>query len=114
MEQKDTIIQKVYDLLKTTIPFLNTLPRSQKFTLGDKIQTHLSELLELLIRAYYAPPVQKREKLNQVNITLEILRHYFRLCFDLNYIPFKKYEGFAQQLNEIGRMVGGWIKSLER
>lgn len=36
--KKDIITQKVYDLLKFTILTLNKFPKSQKFTLGDRIQ----------------------------------------------------------------------------
>ena len=110
---KETIIQKVYDLLKHSIPVLNKFPRSQKFTLADRIQNSLSELLEEIIRAYYSPVSTKKEMLQQVNIRLEILRHYFRLCYDLGLYSSLKYKGFAERLDEIGRMTGGWLRSLK-
>ena len=113
MEQSEPILQKVYILLKDTIPVLNKFPRSQKFTLGDRIQNQLSDLLELYIRAYYQPAAEKRSILKQANISLEILRHYFRLGYDLGLYSSTKYRHFASRLNEIGRMTGGWIKSLK-
>jgi hypothetical protein len=48
-----------------------------------------------------------------VNIRLEILRHYFRLCYDLGLYNSLKYKDFAERLDEIGRMTGGWLKSLK-
>ncbi|MFM9951379.1 MAG: diversity-generating retroelement protein Avd [Saprospiraceae bacterium] len=109
----ETIIQKAYDLLKYTIPVLEKFPRNQKFTLADRIQDALSELLEELIRAYYAPMSIKKEKLQNINVRLEILRHYFRLCYDIGLYNSLKYKDFAERLDEIGRMTGGWLKSLK-
>lgn len=110
---KETIIQKAYDLLLQTIPVLNKFPRSQKFTLADRIQNGLTDLLEELLRAYYSPHDSKKALLQQVNIRLEILRHHFRLCYDLGLYSSLKYKDFAESLDEIGRMTGGWLKSLK-
>lgn len=109
---KETIIQKVYDLLKNTIPIVNKFPRNHKFMLGDKIQHQLTNLLENTITAYYAPRNEKKQLLKNINIQLEILRHYFRLCFDLGLYSSKKYYHFAEAINEIGKIIGGWLKSL--
>ena len=91
---------------------LNKLPRNQKFTLGDRIQNQLSDMLELYINAYYLPKAEKKAALDKANISLEITRHYFRLCYDLGLFNSIKYHDFAKKLNEIGKMTGGWIKSL--
>lgn len=111
---KETITQKVYDLLKNTIPVLNRFPRNQKFVLGDRIQNQLSELLELYINAYFQSKNHKVPLLNQANIKLEILRHYFRLAYDLGLYKSTIYQSFAEKLHEIGRMTGGWLKSLDK
>lgn len=109
----ETILQKAYDVLKNAIPVLNKFPRNQKFVLGDRIQNQLSDLLELYINAYYSPASQKKTLLQEANIKLEILRHYFRLGYDLGLYSSLTYEEFARQLNEIGKMTGGWLKSLK-
>ena len=110
---QETIIAKTYDLLKFSLPSLAKFPRNHKFTLGDRIQTMLGELLELTIEAYYAPKSRKKELLHRINILLEKLRYYFRLCFDLALYPSTRYGEFAKRLDEIGRMCGGWLKSLD-
>jgi hypothetical protein len=109
---KDTVVAKAYDLLKICLPMLEGLPRSQKFTLGDRIQNHLSDLLEMLTEAYYIPPAEKRPILQKVNIRLDVLRHYFHLCYERGHYNSLKYKDYAQRIDEIGRMVGGWLKSL--
>jgi hypothetical protein len=109
---KEIITEKAYDLLKISLPILEGLPRSQKFTLGDRIQNHLNDLLEILIKAYYAPATEKKQLLTQVNVRLEILRYYYRLGYERGHYSSLKYHDFAQKTDEIGRMTGGWLKSL--
>jgi len=113
-ENKETILQKVYELLKYTIPVLNKFPKNQKFTLGNRLQNQLSDLLELYIQAYYAPTAEKKPLLTQANVQLEIIRHYFRLAYELGLYHSLRYQDFADRLHEIGRMTGGWLKSLEK
>ena len=112
-KKQNTIAQKVYLLLRSSIPVLNRFPRNQKFTLGDRIQNQLSDLLELYVQAFYAPKSEKYSLLLKANIQLEIIRYYFRLAYDLGLYASTQYQYFAEALHEIGSMTGGWIKSIE-
>lgn len=105
---------KAYDLLKHTLPMLDSLPRSQRFTLGDRIQNHLSDLLDLIVEAYYLPAADKRPVLTRANIRLETLRHYFRLAYERGHYNSLRYQDFARRVDDMGRDVGGWIKSLPK
>lgn len=111
---REGIIEKSYKLLKEAIPVFNRFPKNYKFTLGDRIQHQLSDLLELYINAFYKPPAEKKALLSQANVQLEILRHYFRLCYELGLYSSKKYQYFSKALNLIGQMTGGWIKALNK
>jgi len=111
-ENKQAIVLKIYDLNKEVIPLLNSLPKSYKFSIGDRIQSHLLDLMELLIEAVYLPSKEKIPILKKVNLQLEKLRFLFRLLADFKCISYKKHLYFVEKLNEIGRMTGGWIKSL--
>ena len=42
---------------------------------------------------------------------LEKLRFLFRLAHDLRHIDDRKYEHAARTIDDVGRMVGGWIKT---
>ncbi len=110
MSQKEDIITKTYDLLLYLIPQLAKFPRDQKFLLGDRIETLMLDFLEDMIVAYYS-----REKLlllDKGNLKLERLRYLIRLCNDLKFLNDRRYGLISEKINEIGRMVGGWRKSL--
>lgn len=45
---------------------------------------------------------------------MEKIRYFFRLGYDLGLYDSLRYKDFAERINEIGRMCGGWLKSLEK
>lgn len=94
------------------IPVLARFPKHQRFFLGDRMQNVLTDTLELFIEAYYLSGETKKEKLKQANIHLEKLRQYCRLCYEMGYYTSLKYQELSRRIDEIGRMNGGWLKSL--
>ncbi len=46
-----------------------------------------------------------------MNLLLEKLRHLVRLAKNLHYLDLRKYEFAARATDEIGRLVGGWMKA---
>lgn len=91
---------------------LNSLPKSYKFTLGDRIQNRLTNVLEGLIEAYYLPKEQKKILLKKIDIDLEVIRYLIRLGFDLGLYNSSKYKHYAGQLRTIGKMIGAWMKKI--
>ena len=113
MEQQNTILVQTYELLKYLIGVLKHFPREQKFLIGDRVQGLVSDILELFIEAFYSSGKAKKEKLVQANILLEKLRYYIRLAYELGYYNSKRYGQIMDKIQHIGRMNGGWIKSLK-
>ncbi len=109
MAEPDNVLTKLHELLLYSVPQLAKMPRDQKFLLGDRIETKMLEVLEHALRAYYRK--DKRPHLIEANLTLEIIRHLVRIAYNLRAIPPKAYEVISERVNEIGRMVGGWLKA---
>jgi|TARA_B100000315_G_scaffold223309_1_gene227993 hypothetical protein len=101
-------VEKTYQFLLWLIPTVEKFPRSQKFLLGDRIQTIALDILERLIEATYTR--SRARMLNQANLGIEKLRFLFRLSTDLRYLDRRRYEHAARSLDEIGRLIGGWRK----
>ena len=66
-------------------------------------------LLEPLIRAKYTK--NRQRLLEEANLTLEILRFQMRLAKDLQCLKVNSYGFAAKSIDEIGRLVGGWLRS---
>lgn len=111
MEKITPVVEKVYQLILWILPKLVMFPKDQRFLLGDRIETVLLDVLELLITAVYSK--EKRGILTKANLRLEHLRFLMRITKDMRYINLKSYDFFCAQVLEIGRMVGGWIKAVK-
>jgi len=108
MSNAPNAITKTYDLLKWLMPAVSKYPRDKRYTLGSRIEDKLLAILDLLIQANYSK--EKIGFLKQTNINLEIFRHLIRLSFDLRFIDLRRYEYISRETDEIGRLIGGWIK----
>jgi hypothetical protein len=104
------VILKHYEFLLWLLPKLAKFPRDQKFLLGDRIASLGLDILGHLITANYNV-ARRQESLTEVNLKLDHLRMLMRLCKDLNLLSFKAYAFQAEAADEIGRMVGGWLRS---
>jgi hypothetical protein len=74
--------------------------------LGERIERSLYDLLETLIQAKYTR--ERTLLLEQANLKLEILRFQVRLAKDLQCLRTNSYEFASKQIDEIGKLVGGW------
>jgi hypothetical protein len=101
-------ITLTYDLLKWAIPTLKKFPRDQRFLLGDRIENHTLDILELLICANYSR--DKLGYLQEANRKIELLRFLWRLSLDLGYLSTRRYEFVSKMLNDIGSLIGGWLR----
>jgi hypothetical protein len=110
MAESDNILTKLQDLLVYLIPQLNKFPRDQKFVLGDRIETKLLDVQEFCLRSYYSR--DKRGHLLEANLQLEVARHLVRLANALKLFSNHTYGVLAEKMDEVGRMIGGWLKSV--
>lgn len=102
-------LEAMYRFMLWLVPAVEKFPRSQKFLLGDRIQTTAMDVLERLVEATYTR--ERMALLAQANLGIEKLRFLFRLATDLRHFDLARYEHAARALDEVGRMVGGWKKA---
>ena len=107
-EQELTVITKTYDLVLWSANHTGRFPRNHRFVLGERIERNLYGLLETLIQARYTR--ERRPLLLQANLALEVLRFQMRLAKDLQCLRVNSYAHAAAAIDEIGRLVGGWLK----
>ena len=79
--------------------------------MGEKIQNSLIELLMTLSDVIYSK--NKKELLTHANQELERLRLLTKLLKDLSILSTDNNRFIISNLNEIGQMIGGWVKVLK-
>lgn len=102
-------VEAMYRFVLWLVPTVEKFPRSQKFLLGDRMQSTALDVLERLIDATYSR--ERRAALAAANLGIEKLRFLFRMANDLRYLDLRRYEHAARSLDEVGRLVGGWRKA---
>ncbi len=103
-------VQDCHNLVVWLIPQLDKFPRNRRFTLGERIETAILEVLETLVEAAYSR--ERRPLLKQANIRLAVVRHLWRAAYELKVISVKRFEHGAKLINELGKQIGGWLRSL--
>jgi len=107
-----SIFEKTYELILWLYPTVNKFPKSQRFVLGQQIENTVLEILKGIIQTN-----QEKSKLTflkQISVDLDKLRILIRLSKDLKFINLKQYQFSADKVNEIGKMLGGWIRSQDK
>ena len=85
-----------------------SLPKSQRFTFGQRIDAHTLDVLELIVEAIFAR--DKVPLLDAVNRKLELLRTLWRLVQKRGWISLRQLDYAQARIDEAGRMIGGWRK----
>ena len=103
------IKQKIEDMIIYTYIVLRQFPRAERHALSQEIRLSLWRLLRLVVicnRRYH-----KKTTMQDIDAELDLLRAQVRLAFSLKFLPLKKYENLSRALDEVGRMLGGWMKA---
>ena len=106
------IFHKTYEFIKWLHSLLNKFPKSEKYTMAQKIENAALGVLEGIIQSNNE--FDKTDSLKKTVIELDKLRVFFRMAKDLQFISFKQYEFGVKQLDEIGRMLGGLLKKFTK
>ena len=106
------VVTKARDLMTWLLERISGFPRTHRFVLGERIGNLAVDVLERLLEAAYTR--SKDEPLRRANLDLEKLRHLMRSAYELKCISVGQYEFASKEIDDVGRMLGGWIKQQGR
>jgi hypothetical protein len=107
------IINKTYEVYKAIIEMNEKIPKRQKFSIGLSLENSILECFDYLIMAKNAPKTLKVPYLIKASSQLEISTFKLRLLLELYLVNETKVFQIQSKLAEIGRMLGGWMKSVQ-
>lgn len=91
-------------------PIIDRFPKYEKFVLCTQIKSCVLEIARKIIRANKSR--NKKPLLYDLDVAIEELRLLVRLSHDRKYLAHRSYEETSKRVNEVGRLLGGWLKSL--
>lgn len=104
------IFAKIYDFYKELYLSLGKFPKKHRYSLGQKLDDTTIDVFALFISAG-SKGSNKPALLERANTKLEVLKLLLRLAKDTQSLDTKRYITLETSLQEIGRMLGGWIRA---
>ena len=101
-------VQTCHELIRWLIPQLDKFPRLRRFTIGERLEQALLDVLELLLEAAFTRA--KQHALQRANLRLEVTRHLWRLAHELEAVSTRRYTHGAGLMDGLGRQIGGWLR----
>ena len=100
----------IYKLWHEILP---NFSRDSRHTLGAKIDALFLEVIENTVKAGYSDKVEKEIFLKRASVKLDLLKFFLQVAWEIKSLDNKKYINLSEKLLEVGKMLGGWIKSIK-
>lgn len=113
MESSLPIINKTYEVYKSIIELNTKLDKRWRHSIGISTENSILDCMECLIMAKNAPKTLKAGYLIKAGSKLEVSTLKLRLLLELALINETKIFQLQANLDEIGRMLGGWLKAVQ-
>ncbi len=106
------IFKKNYELYKLLYGLKVSISKQDRYTLWQRVENTSLDIVEMFFEAITLYKEEKVAVLQKASLKLDLLRFFIRLAHETKVIDGKKYTTIQQQIDEVGRMLGGWIKSI--
>lgn len=118
MPKKDNRLityEKVTMLIYYSKNLLNKYPKSERFDLCTDIKEILYRSLRNIVFAWkeYSNK-EKLRYLKEVDVDLVVLKSLVKISYNFKYITQKNYMTWNEHISEIGKLIGGWIKTCQK
>jgi hypothetical protein len=90
------------------------IPKTYRYTLGAKVEGYFLELLENIFISLYLSPEQKAPRLTIAISKLDGVKFFLQIAWENKCVSHDRYTELSSSLDEIGRMLGGWKKGIEK
>lgn len=107
------IIHKLIEAYKLWQEYLPHFPKTSRYTLGAKIDDFFIKTTECAYRTCYLSGEQKLSQAKDASLNLDMLKFFLRVAWEIKALDNKKYATLSERLDEIGKMLGGWIRQLK-
>jgi len=107
------LLHRIFEFYKLTYQYIQLFPKKDKYTLGQKIDNLILDTIELAFLAANSAKEEKYNILQKASLKIDLLKILIRLGKEVKAIDNKKYIQLQQELQEIGKMIGGWLRSIK-
>ena len=108
------MLEKLKTVYKLWHEYHEKLPKTQKYSLGNRIDKLFIESIEVTVTAAFLP---KEEKVPWVRLAIrkaDTIKILLTILWETKSLDDKKYIALSEILNEVGKMLGGWNGQLHK
>ena len=112
--------QKISDMMKYARPIINKWPPLYKYTIGEEIMREMLNMLRLSTKARLK--YMNKSTLGELDTSKEVCKAFIHQANETEFadktgntrrlLSDRSFGVWSEQLNEIGRLIGGWISSV--
>lgn len=118
MPKKDNKLityEKINMLIYYSKQLLNKFPKSERFDLCADIKNTLYICMKKVIFAWKSYDNKEKIKyLKEVDVELVFLKSLILIAYNSKYISQKNFMVWNEHVSEIGKLIGGWLKSCQK
>jgi len=108
MSAQSPIFVKTEAFMLWLLDHTGKFPREERFRLAARIELVLFTFHESLL--YAAKTKETARYLHKADAEFDMLRTYLRFALELKYTSPDQYHYMAEQMTEIGKLLGAWLK----
>ena len=110
MPEEVVIFSRTFDLLTWMIPVTDKFLRVQRFVVTKRQTDDVLDFQETLFDANAHRGAEWLAYLRQTDAHLDKVRLYLRLAYQFGWLTVGQYEHVSNMVDEIGRLLGAWIR----
>ncbi len=105
------LYQKLYDFAIYLFPIIDRFPKFEKFALCSQLKNSVLDAIRLTVKANKV--YNKKPVMYEIDVKIEEIKFLLRFSHEKRYLSHKSYSHSCERLIEIGKILGGWIKSIQ-
>ena len=106
------LFARTFDFISWLLPRTQNFPRAQRFGVTQRLQDAAFDFQELIVEAEALRGSLRLERLRHADAALGKIRLYLRLSREWEWLSPGQYQHAAQMVAEMGRLLGGWLKTV--
>lgn len=101
----------LYKLVKYLYDIVHNMPREFKYAIGQDIINIAWQCLDKALKCSYAAGTEKAENIKDLSLLFDCLKFRLRMASEIGAFSEGSFAHLQENyLNEIGKMLGGWLK----
>ncbi|HBH17149.1 MAG TPA: hypothetical protein DDW92_02720 [Candidatus Veblenbacteria bacterium] len=108
------LLQKLKTVYLLWFGYYQTLPKTTRYSLGQRIDTLFIETIEAISTASFMTRQEKMPYIRLAIRKLDTAKILLIVLWETKALPTKQYAALSAPLDEIGKMLGGWQGQLAK